>query len=385
MDTFVQILCQEYNYQVVIPDIMQNTLYFGMQNDYGRIVNDEVDLRTHRLEHMIREFFANSYEGILENIQGLLQFYVTFTNIEPQEIKVYNWNNKDTMEELVVDYNQLFNSGGEYEVWDQKIPKQAIPAMLEDITERLQRQTPFASISGIKGSTGTPKLANQMLCKKKFGSNFYENLLLAIREVLQPGYFVLDKVVQDKIADYDRLYSNHRFHVNSLKLAEPNRAVMEKYDSKRFQRVKGYYQNIPSGDQRRTWVNTVLIFSGVAVHLFTKCLFNYNAEGYEPDEMTGRIFQRFRKRCETQDIFYEDITWSSLIIPKNINNWLEISLVAGTLEAALPQFKDQERKMVPIPPIARDAPPKPVTEKSTTISPFLIIVVIGIILLLFFV
>ena len=384
MDTFVNTLCDKFGYKVVIPDIIQNTLYFGVADAYQKHVSDDLQVRSRRLKVMIQEFFANSYIGILQNMEDLIMFYISFFKIMGRK---YPWFDKDAMDDLNHDFKKLFPS---YEVWDGKVAAEAFPRWLDHIKYLREEYAKKITEQGRKAK-GVPDS-----CKKYFGSTFYENLLLKVKEVLSPGY-VPETAKNSIIDDYYRLFQNRGFHVLSLLAAEPYPGRWAKYSDQRFKHAKALYRKVD--DARREEINLTLIYSGVSVEQFTKCLVRQNTMGDSPKELVGRTFQAFSERIQALDIFLEDVTWDSLEIPANVDTWLgrvigrdylaQHAGVLGIAEQISPEVeayvKAQRGKKIPIPGIARDAPPEPKSTKSVSMSPFLICAVIGIIIVLCFV
>ena len=357
---FANILCQTFDYDVCISDIIANTLYFGLSRDYKERINNELSLRTYRLKFLIQEFFANSYLGILQNMHDLLRFYMMFFDLKGNEKITYSWENGDQIDNLVHDYTELFQIDSDD--FTEGLMKAGISRMVEDLRVRIDDYK--------QKFEGRKTRAVPDTCRKYFGSTFYENLLLLIRETVQPD--LVPSPTKDKIIEayYKGLPSKQYFHVLSLLPAEldPNQPM--KYTAPEFKEVKEKYHKVEDR-ARRQEINLMMIYAGVNVDQFTRCLEIQGKNHLSPVEMVGSVFQKFETRLDQLDIFVEDVTHASFQIGRNVAGWLDDS------------FKAKRDEIVRVPPIVRDAPSKP--EKSVSISPLLICLVIGIIIVLFFV
>ena len=313
IDTLVTRMRVDKDLPEVVQDIILNTCYHGLVNDYDSSVRstNANEIKT-RLVEMCRQFVVNSYIGIVKCFKFVLHFLVVLQNIvKPSYSKqVLPWNDSKQMTELLASYQKLFQmEDQEYRIWDGDRTEDILRIIDEDLTEK---------IDALKDTESVDYAAPEE-CTNKFETPFFELLVFTVRAVLRDEYFWHTAVIGNAL---ERFYATNivedtgvRFGIQSLSKhtffpyrdfqtrAMHTELRWKKHSDPEFVELTGKYSLLEPNSEDLARLNKLLVFSGVRPDFFYGQMPKRNTFKLTTEELISDAISKFESQMLVTYLF----------------------------------------------------------------------------------
>ena len=272
IDHLVHTLCQEKGLPALCRDVILNTCYFKGPKEYTREFEPVFGKVQERFDDMIRNFFLNSFHGILQNFKYLLRFILILQQeVRQQDVGELKlpWNDKTEMNELLAVYREKMQIAEVEAVWNGKNVDETVTAIYNDVCQKLYDLQDTAFTSHNPEALREYK-ADPHSCVNYF-DDFWEMLVLMIRVFVKaPDYAKRlpfgekqDEIIRDCLTKFYETgilrQTGMTYAIQSLVKHNLRTDDYLKYEDPVFKKIAHLY-NFSS--ENRAYINELLLLTG---------------------------------------------------------------------------------------------------------------------------
>ena len=356
VDIFISELCDSYNYPEVLETLILNTCYHGYdyQTYDTKLPYNGVTGIYVTVQFLTGEFFYNSQAGVLLNLIEIVGFVLSFVDLDPKKgILIFPWNDSGEMQELQRGYERIFQYGSrdvisgyedEYTTSNKEYDRNVIHRIFEDLNNQLNELIGGDDISHLESANPEGIKSDYAFCRKIYGSDFYEQLLLIVRRIVSPTGRFTDAPVRTRniiFTDYGILERGIKiFHDKKPPLARdklftpmalckrvPQPLKLVRFTHQSYKELTDLYANNFEniGKEGRVLMNMILVLSGCETKHFTDLLQNSNKNKLPPGKMFQSIFAKFDDWCN-RTIILDAIPTEHIKLPENVYEFMKNEL-----------------------------------------------------------